>query len=365
MALGSDKFVELPRTVNELIADRAIRHALYLERYKSQLVHEIMQHFNDQLEPELLAKIERSLRKVSKTSQPLQSLFKENGVLVRDEYRVMQAKLYEQLQDFSEVESSWLIKTMRVQAPIAWNFIAPSPATLKAVVTKQPLEGALVKDWFSKLAADTAFQVNRAIQVGMVEGEGIADIVRRIRGTRAAKYTDGVLNAPRSHIESVVRTSVATVSHNAREETYQANTDIISGVQIIATLDTRTCIECMNLDGKVYPVGEGQRPAFHFSCRCSDAPVLKSWKELGIPAKEADATTRASMNGQVPETTTYAEWLKKQTPEIQQDALGVTRAKLFNSGKVKIKEFTNDRGQTLTLKELAQKSDIARPPTLT
>lgn len=352
MPLGADKFAELPQTVNELVADRAIRHALYLERYKTQLVTEILRHFNRTLQPELIAKIEASLGRVTVSSKQLQALFKHNGELIREQYKVMEAKLYQQLHELAPAESQWLIQTLKTSSPIAWDFVAPNANMLKALITQQPMEGALVKDWFSKLAKDTAFAINRQIQMGMIEGEGIEKLVRRIKGTRAANYSDAILNAPRHNLRAVVRTSVSHVSHLARDEVYSANTDIVKGVQIMATLDTRTCVECMNLDGEVYPVDEGRRPPFHYSCRCTTAPVLRSWKELGIPAQEAPASTRASMSGQVSETTTYPAWLKKQTTELQNEALGESRAKLFRSGQLKLNEFIDQRNKSLTLQQL-------------
>jgi len=276
LAKKNPKLVELPKSVNELIADRAIRHALYLERHKTHIVNQLLTEFNNSLEPALVAKIEKSLRRVTGTSKQLQSLFKYNGELVRDQYITMQAKLYSQLKDFTEVESAWLIKTMQNVTPIAYDFVAPSAGMLKSLVTKQPMEGALVKEWFGKLSKDTAFNVNRQIQMGMVEGEGIAKIVRRIKGTRAAQYTDGILNASRHNLNSVVRTATSNVAHGARDEVYKANTDVVKGVQIIATLDTRTCMVCMDLDGKVYQVGEGRRPPFHYSCLPGNSLVTSS-----------------------------------------------------------------------------------------
>ena len=377
MPIGDSKFKELPESVNELVADRAIRHALYLERYKTQVVNEILTEFNRTLAPELITKIEKSLERITLKSKKMQILFKDNGDLIKEEYKVMEAKLYEQLRDFSKVESAWLIKTLENITPVAVDFVAPSANILKALVTHQPMEGALVKDWFSKLSKDTAFNVNRAIQNGMIEGEGIADIVRRIKGTRAAQYTDGILNAPRHNLNAIVRTSVKNVSDAARDETYAANSDVVKGVQWISTLDSRTCMTCMNLDGKTFDIGD--KPGVpHHGCRCSDAPILKSWKELGIPGlKELPPGTRASsaitkaekkrirklpkdekgeimskLNGQVPATTTYPAWLKKQTIEVQNEALGIKRAQLFRSGQLKLNEFIDRRNRPLTLKQL-------------
>jgi len=355
MPIGDDKFSELPHTVNELVADRAIRHALYLERYKTHLVNEILAEFNNRLEPALRERIEKSLQRVTVTNKQLRALFKHNGELVKAEYEVMEAKLYDQLRDVGQVESSWLIRTLQQTTPIACDVVSPNPNMLKALVIKQPMEGALVKDWFAKLSKDTAFAVNRHIQMGMIEGEGIEKIVRRIKGTRKAHYKDGILNARRNHLRAVVRTSVSHVSHGAREEVYKANTDVVKAVQIQATLDTRTCLECMNLDGKVFKVGDGRRPPFHYGCRCTDTPVLKSWKELDIKGlKEVPDSTRASMNGRVAATMTYAQWLRKQAVDVQNEALGKTRATLFRQGRLKLKQFIGRHNKPITLKALAK-----------
>lgn len=354
MPIGDNKLPELPDSVNELIADRAIRHALYLERYKTQVVNEILTEFNRTLAPELVAKIEKSLQTITARSKKLQQLFKDNGDLVRAEYTAMEAKLYEQLRDYAKVESAWIIKTLESITPVAVDFVAPSANILKALVKNQPMEGALVKDWFDKLAKDTAFNVNRAIQNGMIEGEGIEDIVRRIKGTRAAQYTDGILNASRHNIRAVVRTSVSNVAHTARNETYASNSDVVKGIQWVSTLDSRTCLTCMNLDGKVFDIGE--KPGVpHHNCRCSDSPILKSWKELGIDKDELPPATRASMNGQVPETTTYNKWLKKQSSDIQDEALGAKRANLFRENKLSVGDFVNDENRPMKLIELEKK----------
>lgn len=355
MPIGADKFKDLPKTVNELLADRAIRHALYLERYKSHLVQELLKHFNASMEPELVAQIERNLRRVTRGSKALQTIFKRNGNLVRENYKAMEAKLYDHLRDFAKVESNWLIKTLETYMPVTWDFVAPGGALLKSLVTNQPMEGALVKDWFAELSRKAAFGINRQIQMGMVEGEGVEDIVRRIKGTRAANYSDGILNAPRHELRSVVRTSVSTIAHAARDEVYQSNTDVIKGVQIMATLDNRTCIECMNWDGNVYAVDSVPAVPAHYSCRCTTVPVLRSWRELGIDASEAPPGTRASMNGQVADTTTYPAWLKRQSAEVQNEALGTSRAKLFRSGQLKLNDFVNRENRQLTLKELEAK----------
>jgi len=346
----------LPKSVNEIIADRAIRHALYLERYKTGQVEDIIKLLNGSLEPELIARVQKSLDVVAKTSPALKKLFKDNGVLVRAEYSAMENHLYKNLRDLSKAESDWQIKTLNDSTPIQIDFIAPAPKVLKALVENAPMNGALLKDWFAKLADDTVFKVNQQIQIGVINGEGIEDIVRRIKGTRAAQYSDGILNISRNNLRAIVRTSVAHVSEEARKELYRENSDVISGHQIHETLDTSTCEICMAMDGQVFDTVDDIPDYPHFGCRRSIIPVLKSWKELGINLREAPEGTRASMNGQVPASMTYGEWLSNQSVSVQNEALGIGKAQLFRDGKINVGDFVDNQSRILTLTELTKKA---------
>jgi hypothetical protein len=153
----------------------------------------------------------------------------------------------------------------------------------------------------------------------------------------------------------VVRTAVAGVSDNVREGTFEANADIIEDTVWVATLDANTCTLCAALDGQRWPVGQGKRAPAHWGCRCSRVPVIKSWTKLGLKGlKDLPEGTRASMNGQVPDTVTYGEWLKDQDQSVQEAVLGVKKAGLFRSGKLKINDFVDDRSRILTLAELGK-----------
>ena len=56
---------------------------------------------------------------------------------------------------------------------------------------------------------------------------------------------------------------------------------------------------------------------------------------------------------------TYSQFLRKQSVEFQEDVLGKTKARLFRLGKVNLRRFTDRRGDTLTLKELASREKAA------
>jgi hypothetical protein len=154
----------------------------------------------------------------------------------------------------------------------------------------------------------------------------------------------------------VVRTAVNHVSTQARQSVHEANSKVIKGEKIVATLDGRTSPICRFQDGRVYKVGQGPRPPFHPNCRSTVVPVLKSWRELGINLKEAPKGTRAAFGGDVPADVTYAQWWKKQSRAFKRDDIGPTRLKLIETGKLDdVNSFSNQRGRLLNLKQLRRK----------
>ena len=128
---------------------------------------------------------------------------------------------------------------------------------------------------------------------------------------------------------------------------------------IVGGVVVHNCPVCGSLDGKVFNVGEGPRPPAHASCRCTSYPITKTWRQMGIDADELPAGTRASMNGQVPQSTDYPTWLGRQSAAFQDDVLGPTKAKLFREG-LPIERFVDAQLKPLTVASL-QKLGIASP----
>ena len=62
--------------------------------------------------------------------------------------------------------------------------------------------------------------------------------------------------------------------------------------------------------------------------------------------------TQASMNGQVAGELTYEQWLETQSTATQLEVLGPGRLKLWNAGKISLRDLIDQRGNPLTLKEL-------------
>lgn len=359
----------IPPDINSTVRDRAIRHALYLERLKTQQTNAILALVNaaredvlDQVQRRAARLAERGFDTGPVTTRRLQELGAGLDTIYKETYGQATASLRGGLVALAKQEAVWqsgvLVEATSI-LPVTVEVVLPSPQLLRSVVSAQPMNGRILKDWLAGIERDAKARVMQQVRLGLVNGEPVEQIVRRLKGTRAAKFRDGILETERRHVRSIVRTAVTHTSNHAREATYEANSDLVKGVQLVETLDSRTCEQCMALDGQVYAVGTGPRPPHHGACRGTTAPVLKSWKELGIPAREIDGETRASANGQVAGKLTYGTWLRGQPAAVQDEALGPTRGALFRRGDLSVDAFTSREGRTLTLDELRAKEPEA------
>jgi len=297
-----------------------------------------------------------------------------DGVL-KGGYRAVKSEFTKSLQDIAISEAEWQLAVFGDTIPKAFgiDLITPSPQLLKTLVKTKPFgasvkwkDGKTLDEWFTGLERRTKVGMNRAIKLGMAQGETIPQIVQRLRGTRAMGYKDGVFGVVRREATALARTAVARVSNAARMETFQANSDVIKGWQFVATLDARTTDICMAHDGKFYKLGEGgaDQPPLHMQCRSTMTPITKSFEELGLKGFKNPATgrtkkfksyakgERASLDGGVPASVTYPEWLKRQPLAVQEEALGKGKAALFRRGKLPIEKFIDRKNKPLTLAQL-------------
>ncbi|MBB4004470.1 minor capsid protein [Aurantimonas endophytica] len=344
-------------TVNEDLLDGAVRHQVYLQRFSTSTVRKLIGLLN-RSDVDLVAQMTKyDPMDVSGawSQKRLAKLLEAIRVVNRDAYRLVDREITDVLRNLAMYEAGFQARAISSTLPIAIDIVTPSAEQLYAAVNSRPFQGRVMKEWGKDLEAAAFSRVRDAIRQGYVEGQTTDQIVRRIRGTRAAKFEDGILQINRRSAESVVRTAVNHTANVARQETYKANADLIAKVRWVATLDGRTSAVCRGRDGQTFSLDSGPRPPAHFGCRSTTVPVTKSWRELGFDIDDLPPGTRASMNGQVPATETYQSWLKRQPAAFQDDVLGSTRGALFRKGDLPLDRFVDRNGQELTLDQLRMK----------
>jgi hypothetical protein len=111
-----------------------------------------------------------------------------------------------------------------------------------------------------------------------------------------------------------LRTSRTTQLYAYREATranYVANGDVVQGWRWLAAKDRRTCLACLAMDGREFPLSQPLED--HWNGRCTMVPVL-----IGMERVQFE---------------TGREWFEKQPEVVQRAMMGKARWKAWRDGK--------------------------------
>ncbi|MBC9814015.1 minor capsid protein, partial [Crocinitomicaceae bacterium CZZ-1] len=247
----------------------------------------------------------------------------------------------------------WNVKTLSTN--VNANFVTPAAEQVWAATTFAPLElSEKPVDFVSLMGGWRQAEVNRlvmGVKSGFVQGMTTRRIVKNVVGP------GGLADISERNAATVIRTALAHVSNEARQQVYAQNDDIITKYEWVSTLDSRTSAVCRSRDSMQYEIGKGPLPPAHPNCRSSTAPVISS--EFDFLDKGAKRAARGAEGGQqVSADTTYYEFLKQQPAWFQDEALGPVRGKIFRNSGITPEEFrvisVDGFGRPLTLKEMAE-----------
>lgn len=324
------------------LTDQSIRLQVLLERVKAG-ENRRLDSFLREMDKLLRERLTRASLTANQRER-VEALVVEIGAALKALQDRNSAAFLARVEDLAEVTAD--TETRALAAALGGLEMAtPAAATLRVAVLSSPLSvrgiggGMLLERFIAKHDEATRERIEGAIRRGYFEGQTTEQIVRVIRGTKAGNYADGIIGETRRHARTVAHTAVQHVAHVARLESMRANADIVKGYRWVSTLDSRTSEVCQSLDGREFELGEGPMPPAHPNCRSTVVPVLKSFRELGVDLPELPDGTRASIDGQVPASLTYFEWLKGQPASFVEEALGPTRAALFLKGGLSADEF--------------------------
>jgi hypothetical protein len=356
-------------TVNERLQSATISHQVDLQHYSNAEVAKIIALLN-RADADLAVQLAAALERLGPdrfTVEYLETVLFSVRSLNRQAYAELGRQLTGDLESLIDYELGYQqqLFTTTIPAPVLSEvpLVGVTLSQVRAAAFSRPFQGRLLSEWLTDVEAGRAALIRDAIRIGVVEGQTNDQIVRRIMGLRSEGYADGLLNRSRHDIESMVRTAIGHVSQGARDAFYQANDDLVAEVGWLSTLDGKTSNPCRIRDQLSYtnvdhkPIGHSvpwlAGPGrLHWQCRSTSTPIIKAWEELGLSIEEIGEGTRASMDGQVPESTTYGQWLKDQPAARQDEVLGPTRGKLFREGGLTMDRFYNQKGKFLTLDEL-------------
>lgn len=208
----------------------------------------------------------------------------------------------------------WLLD-MATQPDVRVNVPPLTEYTLDDGALREDLYDTLIRDllgkgWRAQFEVeldDLVVGVRRALGGGLIDGEGMGDIARRVRdamGVETDRRRGKAGSAERrgyranfNRVQSLTRTVVQTVATQGALAAYRANTDILSGYEWLTTKDERACPDCRSRDGTVYAFKSRVRPPLHPNCRCTVIPVIKSGALDDTGGKAPRRSLRAWVQG--------------------------------------------------------------------
>lgn len=328
------------------LQDAILRHALELQRLSA---HEEAESdaILRQLEAELRALLNsRTLNEATK--REIEALANEARQIIDARYATIAGTL--DTHGLVVLVADRTVETIKLIAPTVAKLSAETLASLSKNVL---IEGAPTAAWWEKQSEDTAFKFAAAVRQGVVNGETNEQIVARIAGGRAEV---GIMDIARRNARALVHSSVMAAANDARLATYRKNDRFIAGVRWLATLDGHVCIRCAALDGQAWDLDgnslpgttvDFQAPPIHWNDRCVLSPIPKSEGAEGPVIGQ-----RASSEGPVEASTTFQQFLERQSPAFIERVLGKQRAALFEAGKITVRDLVSGTGRELSLAEL-------------
>lgn len=212
-------------------------------------------------------------------------------------------------------------------------------------VAELPIEGLTLGEWWQGQAAGMALRTRRAIQTGIVRGEGTREIAARILPPRDATEP-AVSRQARAEARAVVRTSLTTVQNHAAQAAY-SQSGVSEEYQYLSARDARVTPICRALDGKRFRYDDPKKkvPPQHIGCRSTTTPVV-DWAALGIAPPAGW--------GKPLGFTSYADWLRAEPQSVQNRILGPSRAALFRESRVTLEQLVADDGRQIPLAKLRE-----------
>lgn len=356
------------KSVNVTLMDEAIRHAIDLQFFANGAVQRIVAFLNAS-DKTLFATLASAIADIPPgmvTAPKIASAIASSAVINRRAYRAVEAAILREVDLLARYETEYQFAMFKTILPAVGDISAVSWEAVLAAAIARPFQGRLLSEWAAGMPDSRLRRIQDAVNIGFVEGKTTEEIVRKLKGTKAADYSDGIVNADRSSLEAVTRTALSHTASVARERFYAANTDLIKAKVWVSTLDTRTTPACQVRDGLQYtlddtPIGHavpwlsgpGQ---LHWNCRSSSTPVIAHWQELGLDPTIGE---RATMDGTVPAATAFGSWIRRQSAARQDEVLGPTRALLMRKGGMTFDAMFSNKGTRFTLDELRERDAVA------
>lgn len=157
-------------------------------------------------------------------------------------YQRAEEKVKAEARKLAENETKWGKRITKELSEPGTKLKDATPTLLDKVVKFGLADGKTLQEYFTGIADADAVRIESSLRQGVESGWTIDQLARNIAGSAENNYKDGIFETSRKSAVNMARTLCNAVSNNAKDAFYNANSDVIDGVEILATLDGRTCM---------------------------------------------------------------------------------------------------------------------------
>lgn len=340
----------------EEIAERLTRRALLGARYDAGLARQIIAQLVE-LERDLIGQIAEidvtGVTQVSARRARLEKLLEQARRAIRENYRRLRVLSERELGELLSIEAEAVRSAVRgsfQSVGVRLSVSLPSQSYMAALAEEALVLGQPAAEFWARQENGLRQAFAREMRLGLQAGETIPQLMRRIRGgTRAGAPIPGIMSAARHQAVALARTSAASVGNSARFAVFESNLDVIQEYVHLSRLDGRTSQPCILRAGKRWdaatrePIGHKlpfQPPPIHMNCR----------SVLVVRVRGGDLPT--NQNGEA--------WFKALSPGEQDVLFGRSRAELYRSGDIDLRQLFDQTGRPVPLSALrADESNAA------
>lgn len=263
--------------------------------------------------------------------------------------------------------------------------------TVEAIAKYGRFDGLTLSEMFNSLSTRDA---------GKIYGAVVRNILAGSTPQSLRKSVQHVFDISNYQAQSIGLTCANGISNDARLAAFTQNDDVVQGIEILNTLDGRTCPTCAAIGGLRFKMDDNNIPALpvHIRCRCCYIPVtaLSEMRNITRPAANSDfmSDARRAYEGkypgkdwnalsestkkkyyhqaindyedrtgkpafsQVPGSMKFKDYFESQGEQFKRDWLKPVRYRLYRKGKLSLNDMINPETDRLfTLAEL-KKRDI-------
>lgn len=386
------------RNLSSLAADHAAENSILLSRVSETLRRDAFVILEN-LSADLAGRAGEFAKLSAPAGQRFKQLSAEVNAIIGNAYKEVSKTHRQSLLEVADSQSMGAANQLNAALKVDVFNKRLNPKVLESIVDGKIIMGHAASDWWAGQSADLRNKFSRQMAMGVLAGDSTPDMVKRVIGDLQYrdKRTGGIMQASKAQAEALVLTSVQAVANDAALRGFR-EMSTVKAIQWVSTLDGRTTVICIGLDGKQWdvhtlqPIGHNKSypgGVAHFRCRSARIAVTKSWEELaGRKLPELDnktlqtameekmrargwkedkiqaaiAGTRASMDGQVSRDHTYESWAQSKGPEFMNQVMGPGKAELFKQGRISFADLTDQSNRPINLAQLKAAMTGNPPP---